>query len=116
LEFAADGRATAPGHEAPRAQMRIISPAFFATLGLPMSQGRDLNDADRQGSELVAVVSQSLAQRMFPNGDAVNHHVTWTDPILKAVPMLNPEPMRIVGIVPDIDDEHIVPRPIMTVY
>jgi ABC-type antimicrobial peptide transport system permease subunit len=39
----------------------------------------------------------------------------WTDPILKFVGVSS-EPRRIVGIVPDIDDEHIVPSPTMTVY
>ena len=46
--------------------IRIITPGFFATLGLPILEGRDFNDADREGSEPVAIVSQSVAQRMFP--------------------------------------------------
>jgi putative ABC transport system permease protein len=39
--------------------------------------------ADRRDSEPVVIVSQSLAQRMFPNQDAVNHHLMWTDPVMK---------------------------------
>jgi predicted permease len=115
-EFSADGHVPAPTEESPRANLRIISPAFFATLGLPIIEGRDFNDADRKGSELVAIVSQSLAQRMFPKGDALNHHVMWTDPILKAVPIMSLEPQRIIGVVADMDDVHVVPRPTMTVY
>jgi ABC-type antimicrobial peptide transport system permease subunit len=53
---------------------------------------------------------------MFPNRDPLNHHVMWTDPILKAVPMMSTAPLRIIGIVPDMDDVNIVPRPTMTVY
>jgi putative ABC transport system permease protein len=116
LEFSADGHVRAPAEEHPLAMLRIISPGFFATLGLPVIEGRDFNDADRQGSELVAIVSQSVAQRMFPNRDPLNHHVMWTDPILKAVPMLSAQPLRIVGIVADMDDTNIVPKPSMTVY
>lgn len=117
LEFAIDGHAPKAGEESPHAQIRVISPGFFATLGVPLIEGRDFNDADRNGSGLVAVVSQSLAQRMFPKGDALNHYVTWTDPILKVIPgMLAPAPQRIVGIVADIDDTHLVPKPTMTVY
>ena len=37
--------------------------------------GRDFTDDDRRGSEPVAIVSQSVAQRLFPNGDAVNRHM-----------------------------------------
>ena len=87
LEFSADGHVPASGEESPRAMVRIISPGFFATLGLPIIEGRDFTDADRNGGELVAIVSQSVAQRMFPKGDALNHHVMWTDPILKSRPL-----------------------------
>ena len=116
LEFSVDGPVPAPGEESPRAAVRIISPGFFATLDLPIIQGRDFNDADRNGCELVAIVSQSVAQRMFPNGHALNHHVMWTDPLLTAVPWINAAPLRIVGVVADMDDVHIVPKPMMAVY
>jgi putative ABC transport system permease protein len=116
LEFSVDGHVPPPAEEHPLAMMRIISPGFFATLGLPIIEGRDFNDADRQVSEPVAIVSQSVAQRMFAGRDALNHHVMWTDPILKAVPMMSTEPLRVIGVVPDIDDTDIVPKPTMTVY
>jgi predicted permease len=116
LEFAADGHIPAPAEEHPRAIVRVVSPGFFATLGLPIVEGRDFDDADRNGSERVAIISQSVAQRMFRNGDALNHHVMWTDPILKAVPLLSTEPQRIIGIVADMDDLDLVPKPTMTVY
>ncbi len=116
LEFAADGRIPAAGEERQHAKSRIITPGFFATLGLPLIEGRDFNDGDRNGSEPVTIVSLSLASRMFAKGSALNHHVMWTDPILKVVPMLNPKPLRIIGVVPDVDDAHVVPRPTMTLY
>lgn len=117
LQLSPDGQLPAANDEQPRAQIRIVSPAFFATLGIPFSEGRDFNDGDRSGSEPVAIVSESLAHRFFPTTDALNHHLTWTDPILKAVTgFINNPTFRIVGVVPDIDDLHIVPRPTMTVY
>jgi putative ABC transport system permease protein len=116
LHLALDGHVPAPSEEHPQATLRIITPGFFATLGLPILEGRDFTDADRDGKERVAIVSQSFAQRMFPNQDALGHHVMWTDPILKAVPLVSAEPLRIVGVAPDMDDTNIVPRPTMTVY
>ena len=116
LEFGADGHVPGPSEEHPRAMVRVISPGFFATLGLPIIEGRDFNDADRGGSERVAIVSQSTALRMFPKGDALNHHLMWTDPILKIVPLISTESQRIIGVVPDVDDTNVVPRPTMTVY
>lgn len=116
LEFSPDGHVPAAGEVRPRAVFQVISPVFFATLGLPVIEGRDFNDADRTGSEPVAIISQTLAERMFPNGSALDHHVMWTDPVLKFAPSFRAEPRRIIGIVPDIDNNNLLPKPTMTVY
>src|SRR5258708_6207828 len=68
-----------------------------------------------EGRTPVHIVSQSVAQRMFPNQDAVNHHIMWTDPVMKFVG-ISPAPRRIVGIAKDVDDENIVPGPALTIY
>ena len=115
FEFSADGYVRAPGEEYPRARFRTISPGFFAALGVPIIAGRDFNDADRRGGEPVVIVSQSVAQRMFPSQDAVNRHMMWTDPVMKFIDV-STGPRRIVGVVADVDDENIVPGPAMTVY
>ena len=41
---------------------------------------------------------------MFPNQDAVNRHLMWTDPVMKFIDV-SPAPRRIVGVAADIDDE-----------
>jgi putative ABC transport system permease protein len=115
FEFSADGHVRAPGEEDPRAQLRTISPGFFAALGVPIIAGRDFNDADRRGGEPVVIVSQSLAQRMFPNQDAVNRHMMWTDQLMKFIDV-STAPSRIVGVAADVDDEHVVPGPALSVY
>jgi predicted permease len=116
LQFSADGHVRAPGEEDPRAQMRVISPGFFAALGVPIVAGRDFNALDGQSKEPVAIVSETLARRMFPDQDAVNRHVYWTDPVLKFIPGFSAAPHRIIGVTADIDDEHVVPGPTLTVY
>src|SRR5258708_11717533 len=78
LSFTADGHVRGPGEDDPRSRLRVISPGFFAALGVPIIGGRDFNDADRRTSEPVVIVSQSVAQRMFPNQGAVNRHVLST--------------------------------------
>ncbi|MEO8370924.1 MAG: FtsX-like permease family protein, partial [Candidatus Solibacter sp.] len=115
FEFSADGHVKGPGEEDPRGRFRTISPGFFASLGVPIIAGRDFNDADRKGAEMVVIVSQSLARRMFPNQDAVNRHMLWTDPILKFID-LSGAPRRIVGVAADVDDENVVPGASITVY
>jgi len=116
FQFSVDGHVRGPGEEDPRGRFRTISPGFFAALGVPIIAGRDFNEADRPTSESVAIISQSIAQRMFPGQDAVNRHVLWTDPVLKFVPGVSPAPSRIVGVAADVDDENIVPGPALTVY
>jgi putative ABC transport system permease protein len=124
FQFSGDGHVHTPGAEDPRAHWRAISPGFFAALGLPIIAGRDFNALDNQNNneEPVVIVSQTLAQRMFPNQDAVNRHVYWTDPVfqfavgsdLEKARMMAPH--RIIGVTADIDDGHVVPEPTVTVY
>jgi putative ABC transport system permease protein len=114
-QFTAEGYRKANGEEDPRAQFRTVSPGFFSALGVRILAGRDFNDNDRRDGERVVIVSQSLAQRMFPNMDAVNRRLMWTDPVTKFIGV-STDPRRIVGVVPDVDDENVVPKPTMTVY
>ena len=119
LQFSADGHKRGAGEEDPRARLRAVSPAFFAALGVPILAGRDFTEADRLGSEPVVIVSQSLAQRMYPNQSAVDHHIVWSDPVLKVVPEMNAflaPPRRIIGVTADIEDEKLVPGPAVTIY
>src|SRR3989454_2160613 len=122
FQFSGDGHVHAPGEEDPRAQLRVISPGFFAALGVPIIAGRDFNALDGQSKEPVVIVSETLAQRIFPNQDAVNRHVYWTDPVLKFISGTELEkarfiaPHRIIGVTSDIDDQHLVPEPIVIVY
>jgi len=117
LQFSGDGHVHAPGEEDPRAQLRVISPGFFASLGVPILAGRDFENLDGQkGKEPVVIVSETLAKRMFPNQDAVNRHVYWTDPVLRFAPGISAAPHRIIGVTADIDDEHLIPGPVVTIY
>jgi putative ABC transport system permease protein len=122
LQFSADGHVHASGEEDPRAHWRVVSPGFFAALGVPIIAGRDFNALDGQSNEPVVIVSRTLAQRMFPNQDALDRHVNWTDPVLQFFPGNDLQksrliaPHRIIGVTADIDDEHLVPGPILTVY
>jgi predicted permease len=111
VRFAVEGYKPADGEEDPLARLRISGPRFFGVLGVPLMAGRDFNESDRKDTEPVAIVSQSVAQRLFPNGEALNRHMWWTDPYFG-----KPLPRRIVGVVADVDDESVVRRPAMTIY
>lgn len=98
-----------------RARFRSISPGFFETLGVPILEGRDFRDSDRDGQERVVIISRSVAQQLFPGREAVDRHLQWTDGVMKFIG-ISTEPRRIIGVVPDVDDENIIPQPAMTVY
>ena len=114
-QFTAEGYAKADGEDDPRAKFRTVSPKFFASLGVPIIAGRDFNANDLTDSEKVVIVSQSLAQRLFPNQDAVNHKLMWTDPVMQFIGV-STGPRRIVGIAADMDDENIIASPQMVIY
>ena len=115
FQFSVEGYAKADGEEDPRARFRTISPGFFAALGVPIIAGRDFTEADRRDAEAVVIISQSLAQRMFPTQDALNRRLMWTDPVMRFIGV-NASPRRIVGVAADLDDENIVPGPATSVY
>jgi predicted permease len=118
FQYAVEGYARADGEEDPRARWRTASPGFFATLGVPIIAGRDFTDEDgRAGSDNLVIISQSLAQRMFPSVEAaLNRELRWTDSNLLQFGGVSGKPRRIVGVAADIDDENLVPGPMMTVY
>jgi predicted permease len=113
--FSGEGHVKGVHEEDPRAQFRVVSPSFFAALGVPMVAGRDFDDNDRRGGEPVVIVSQSVAQQMFPGQDPINRHIMWTDPVMNFI-FVSTGPRRIVGVAADVDDEHIVPGAALTVY
>jgi predicted permease len=114
FQFTVEGYKPADGEEDPHARWRMVAPGFFAVLGVPLIAGRDFTDEDRRGHESVSIVSQSVAQRLFANGEAVGRRMIWTDPVLALSG--KPRPSRIVGIVADVDDENVVPGAVLTIY
>jgi len=116
FQFAAAGaHRQQDGKDEFRAEFRGISPGYFATMGIPILEGRDFNDGDKNGAERVVIISQSLANELYPGEDAVNRTMWWTDGVIKFIG-ISPEPRRIVAVVPDFDDENIIPQPAMTIY
>ena len=112
--FAAQGARRNDGQDF-RAKFRSVSPGFFDTFGLPMVAGRDFNDGDKDGSERVVIISQSLANLLYPGQNPLNRELRWTDGVMKFIG-ISMEPRRIIAVVPDFDDENIIPSPAMTVY
>jgi predicted permease len=70
------GGAEVPGEEVRNRRsngvsLRYVTPQFFQTLGIPIKEGRGIEDADRLGRPNVVVVSESFVREHWPNGSAL---------------------------------------------
>jgi putative ABC transport system permease protein len=111
MQFTVEGYTPPSGEPFPHTRIRIVSPRFFEVVGVQVLAGREFTEADGAGSEPVSIVSESVARRLFPDGDAINRHLTYLDPMLAGLGQ-----RRIVGVVADVDDESLVRGPVMAVY
>ena len=57
------------------ANATMVSPGFFQTLGIQLLRGRDLDWSDDERRPSVAIISSSLAERLFPDGRAMGQHI-----------------------------------------
>jgi predicted permease len=97
----------------PSAELRVASRDYFRTIGIPLLRGRAFESSDRPGSPPVALVSETMARRFWPNGDALGHSITMGVRIGVANVDLGGE---IVGIVGDVRDFGLEIEPTPTVY
>ena len=59
------------------ASMRFVTPGLFSTMGIPFQSGRDVSETDTADRPYVAVVSESLARRYWPNQQPIGQHFTF---------------------------------------
>jgi hypothetical protein len=57
-------------------QLRIATPGYLATMGIRLESGRWFSDADRLGTQPVAVVNEAAAQLIAPGKTAIGHSIT----------------------------------------
>jgi putative ABC transport system permease protein len=73
----------------PLAMEVTASPGYFRSMGVPVVQGRDFADTDRQGSEPVAIVNEEFVRRTGLGSAILGHKVTPS----------SEKPLTIVGVV-----------------
>jgi predicted permease len=59
----------------PSVNHRLVSPRFFAAMGMPLLRGRAFTDGDREGSLPVVIINQAMAQRYWPGEDPIGKRV-----------------------------------------
>jgi putative ABC transport system permease protein len=55
--------------------LRVTTPAFFATMGVPIIRGRNFNDGDRADGQRVMIVSERLAALAYPGQDPIGKRI-----------------------------------------
>src|SRR5712692_5486936 len=92
--FEIQGRPAEPGSE-PTADFFFVEPRYFETMQIPMLRGRSFTDQDNEHSAPVAIISKSLAQRLWPDQDPIGQQLR------PVVGDPNPRWYRIIGVVAD---------------
>jgi ABC-type antimicrobial peptide transport system permease subunit len=86
--------------------INLVNPGYFAALRIPLLEGRVWNETGNHNGAHVAVINRTLAQRYFPNGDAIGHSVKLPGfedrpPTVLSAPNIADSWLAIVGIVGD---------------
>jgi predicted permease len=108
---AANNNVTPEGYEGEEgwltiSERRFVDPAYHRVMGIPLRQGRYLApEDDRPEAASVVLISENMARRFFPAGDAVGKKVTWWE-----------QESEIVGVVGDVLHASLDEEPEMTFY
>jgi putative ABC transport system permease protein len=85
------------------ADWRAVTPGFFRSMSIPLRRGRLFTEADREGSLAVIIISESMAESLWPGEDPVGRRIIWGAP--------DGDPWTIVGVVGDVRDMEIEKAP-----
>jgi predicted permease len=115
LEVKAEGKPLAVGEATPYAEVRTASPEYFRAAGIPLVKGRPFATTDRNGSAMVVIINQTLADRFFPDEDPIGKRIAWTGDVLRFTP-ISPDWRTIVGVVSNTQDGGPDQEPSTAVY
>jgi putative ABC transport system permease protein len=115
FQITVENRQTGVEEDYPRASVRGVTPDYFRAMGMPMLQGRIFNESDALEAQRVAILSDALAKRCFPNENPIGKRIylgrlnpgqvgeldRWTNVSLW---------MEVVGTVADVKSMNLDPR------
>jgi putative ABC transport system permease protein len=77
-----------------RADIRIATPDYFQTMGIPLVRGRNFTEHDTKASALVAIINEETAREVFPGEDPIGQYIENYGP--------KDEKLQVVGVVGNI--------------
>lgn len=105
----AEGRRPVDSTGERTANLRVVSPGYFRTMGMPLAAGRDLDESDTADTRPVGVITSGAAETFFPEGNPIGKRImisTADEPI----------PVEIVGIVADAHLNSVAGGPYPAIY
>lgn len=90
------------------ADIRVASPEYFSTMGIPLLKGRVFNEHDRKGALPVIVINEALAADVFPGQDPIGKYVEKFGP--------KSETLQIVGVVGNVRSLSLGTAPRAEIY
>jgi putative ABC transport system permease protein len=100
--FRIDGRNTDPASASFAANYQVISGGYFRVLGLPLLNGRELGEDDRQGAARAVVVNRAFVERFFPADNPLGRRLLITEHLAGEGDPKSQAALKIVGIVSDL--------------
>ena len=102
----------APGDRAGSTEMvpagwNIVDAGYFATLRIPLREGRDFAASDTAGSSPVAILSEALARRFWPRASAVGRSLR-LPPVRASGGRVEPRLATVIGVAADIRSSSLV--------
>ena len=107
--FVLEGHRNATGGDLWEANTREVSPNYLSTMGIPLLVGRYLDERDDPKAPHVAIINQTLADRLFPGGDPIGNRIDFTY-------TSEPDIWQIVGVVADENLAEVDQKPSPVIY
>ncbi len=79
----------------------IVSPGYFRTMGIPLLRGRVIEPTDREDTDPVAVIDQTMAEKFWPGEDPIGHRVSFANHD-EATGSMDLHWMTVVGVVANV--------------
>lgn len=105
----AEGRRPVDSTGERTANVRVVTPGYFRTMGMPLVAGRDLEDSDTAETRSVGVISSDAARAFFPEGDAIGKRIMIST-------AGEPLPVDIVGVVAEARLNSVAGGPYPAIY
>jgi len=109
MGFAAQDKPSPPNDAVPWAGWRMITPGFFKTMGVRIVAGRDFNEQDVIAKPWRVIISQPVAERLWPGESAVGRNIILWKGQSESV-------AEVIGVSGDMRDQDLADTPALSVY